>query len=86
MGVDKSTQMCAFAKIGKCYCAVEGGKTCSFAHPTNAELKQIACKCGRAKLSPMFFKNGPLCLYNHKLLGTPKTLQFASTAASSSGA
>ena len=35
-------------------------------------IKQIACKCRRARSTPKLFKNGPRCLYNHKLLRTPK--------------
>ena len=85
MGVDKSTQMCSYVKLGKCYGAV-AGKSCDFMHPALGELKKIACKCGRARSTPMFCKNGPQCLYNHKLLRTPKSLAFAATAASTSGA
>ena len=74
MGVDKSAQMCAWViKAGKCANASESGKACGFAHPPSSDLKKIACKVGRGKHTPMFCKNGQSCLYNHKLIATPKS-------------
>ena len=84
-GVDKNKHTCLYVTIGKCCAAVEG-RNCSFHHPSSLDLKSIQCKCGRSKSTPAICKNGPKCLYGHKHLKTPKTLEFKVAVAKFQGA
>ena len=84
MRIDVATGFCSCKTLGSLNCAV--GKTCDFMHPTGLELKKIQCKCGRAKSTPMFSKNGPQCIYNHKHMRTPLALEFTTAVAHFSGA
>ena len=85
MGINKKTHVCNFVTIGKCYATVEG-RNCGFLHPTTLDLKSIQCKCVRAKSTPTICKNSPKCLYSHKYLRTPKTLEFKAAVAKFLGA
>jgi hypothetical protein len=84
-GVDKNKHTCLYVTIGKCCAAVEG-RNCSFHHPSSLDLKSIQCKCGRSKSTPAICKNGPKCLYGHKHLKTPKSLEFKAAVAKFQGA